>query len=157
MARVVPVLYGSDQENGAIAETVFHDVPVTGPGRILFESRLERLSLTVLRPTRDLRLAQLLGFGLQRLGIRARNLTDTEASEYPRTNLWAQALHGALPDIDGLLWMSRQFNAARAIVLFGDRISVGTLEVVAPPLPLRLGRGRDLLDRAANAAGIAIV
>ncbi len=53
--------------------------------------------------------------------------------------------------------MSRQFNAARAIVLFGDRISVGTLEVVAPPLPLRLGRGRDLVDRAANAAGIAIV
>ncbi len=155
--RVVPALYGSDQEDGAIAETVFHDVPVEGPGRVVFESRLNGLSLTALRPTRDLRLVQLHGFGLQRLEIRPKNLTDTESSEYPRTNAWAQALHAALPHVDGLLWMSRQFNSAKALVLFGDRVAAGVLEMVAPPLPLRLGRGRDLVDRAANDAGIGVV
>lgn len=155
--RVIPVLYGSDREDGAIAETVFHDAPVAGPGRVVFASRLDALSLVVLRPARDLRLVQLLGFGLHRLQIGAGNLTDTEASEYPRTNAWARALHAALPGVDGLLWMSRQFNASRAVALFGDRVAAGALEVVAPPLPLRLGRGREFVDRAANAAGIAVV
>jgi hypothetical protein len=155
--RVVPVLYGADQEDGAIAETVFHDVPVAGPGRVVRASRLDALSLTVLRPTRDLRLVQLLGHGLRRLGIRATNLTDTEASEYQRTVAWARALHDALPRVDGLLWMSRQFNAARALVLFGDRVAPGALAVAEPPLPLSLGRGRSLVDRAANAAGVTVV
>lgn len=155
--RVIPVLYGADQEDGAIAETVFHDVPVAGPGRVVLASRLEALSLTVLRPTRDLRLVQLLGHGLRRLQIRPANLTDTEASEYPRTIAWARAFHAARPGVDGLLWMSRQFNSARALVLFGDWVGAGALEMVKPPLPLSLGPGRALVDRAANAAGITIV
>jgi len=155
--RVVPVLYGSDQEDGAIAETVFHDVPIAGPGRVVLISRLDALSLAVLRPTRDLRLVQLLGHGLRRLQIRSENLTDTEADEYPRTIAWAQALHAALPGVDGLLWMSRQFNAAQALVLFGDRVAAGDLVVTKPPLLLSVGRGRSLVDRAANAAGITLV
>lgn len=155
--RVVPALYGADQENGAIAEAVFHDVPIAGPGRIVLASRLDALSLAVLRPTRSLRLVQLLGHGPRRLEIRAANLTDTEASEYPRTVAWAQALHAALPGVDGLLWMSRQFNAARALVLFGDRVPAGALLVDRPPLLLSVGRGRSLVDRAANAAGITLV
>ena len=154
---VVPALYGADQEDGAIAETVFHDVPVRGDHRVVLETRLTPLSIVTLAPARELRLVELLGFGLQRLGIRAEELTSTEASEYASTVRWAAAIHGAFPDVDGLAWMSRQFNAARAVVLFGDRVASAELEAVAPPLPLAFGPGRIRLDDAANRAGIAII
>jgi hypothetical protein len=156
---VVPALYGSDQEDGAIAETVFHDVPVRGDHRVVLESRLAPLSIVTLFPARDLRLVELLGFGLQRLEVRAEELTSTEASEYVSTLRWAAAIHAAFGDVDGLVWMSRQFNAARALVLFGDRVKSVELEIelVAPPIPLAFGPGRIRLDDAANRAGIAII
>ncbi len=155
--RAVPILYGAAHPFAALAETVFHDVPIRTPARVVFESRLAPLSIVTLTPLRDLRLVQLHGFGLRRLSIRAANLTDTEAAEYPRTIAWARALHAALRDSDGLVWMCRQFNSAPALMLFGDRVLSTDLSVAVPPLPLLTGRGRDLVDRAANAAGIAVV
>jgi hypothetical protein len=154
---LVPVLYGSDLDDGAISETIFHDVPVQGSVRTVVESRLDEAAMVVLEPRRDLRLVELLGFGLRRLQLEAADLTATHATEYPRTVLWAQALHRAFADIDGLLWMSRQFNAARALVLFGDRVRQAELVVAKPALPLRAGPGRKLVDEAANRAGIVIV
>lgn len=62
-----------------------------------------------------------------------------------------------MPDVDGLLWMSRQFNAGRALVLFGGRVAETLLEVTQTPLPLLAGPGRSKVERAANAARIAIV
>lgn len=44
------------------------------------------------------------------------------ARDYPDTALWAQALHRQFPDVDGLLWMSRQRDRDHALVLFGDRL-----------------------------------
>lgn len=154
---IVPVLYGSDHEDGAISETVFHDVPVRGDLRVVLESRLDSLSLVTLRPGRDLRLVQLLGHGLRRLRVGASSLTDTEAAEYPHTVAWARAIHAAIPEADGLVWMSRQFNAAKALVLFGDRVAARELTVEDVPLPLRAGPGRVRVERAANEAGIVIV
>lgn len=154
---VVPAMYGSDHEDGAISETVFHDVPIRGPDRVVLESRLAALSIVTLTPARDLRLAELLGFGLQRFQLRPDELTSTDSLEYPATVAWAQALHATVPDLDGLVWMSRQFNAAKALVLFGDRVDARDLALPAPPLPLAIGPGRAKVDDAANRAGITIV
>jgi hypothetical protein len=154
---IVPAMYGSDQDDGAIAETVFHDVPVRGAARVVLESRLTPLSIVTLTPKRDLRLIDLFGFGLRRLEVRADELTSTESADYPATVLWAKAFHAAFADVDGLAWMSRQFNAAKAVVLFGDRVAAGDLQPLAPPLPLAFGPGRTRVDSAANRAGIAIV
>jgi hypothetical protein len=154
---VVPILYGGESEDVAIAETVFHDVPVQGAGRIVQESKLNGLSITTLRATRDLQLVELHGFGLRRLQVRADQLTDTESITYPHTVAWARALHATLPSIDGLVWMSRQFNARKALVLFGDRVVERHIEETEAQLPLRFGGGRQKVDRAANAARIAIV
>lgn len=154
---VVPVLYGSDRDDGAISETIFHDIAMEGPSRYVLESRLDGASIVTLHAKRDLTLVELLGHGLRRLGIRAGNLTDTEPAEYDRTVLWAQAVHRAFPAVDGLVWMSRQFNAAKSLVLFGDRVNPSELEVADQPVPLRLGPGRARLDRAANEAGILII
>lgn len=154
---VVPAMYGSDHEDGAIAETVFHDVPLRGPGRVVLESRLTSLSIVALLPARELRLAELLGFGLRRYQVTPEDLTSTDPVEYPGTVRWAEALHTSFADLDGVVWMSRQFNSARALVLFGDRVSRDDLHVVAPPLPLVIGPGRMKVDDAANRAGITIV
>ena len=124
----VPVLYAGATEVTAVAETILHDVPLTG-GRVESPAYLSRQS-TCLRPRRDLRLAQFHSGGLRRLGIEARNLTDTAASQYDRTVAWAQAAH-ASTDVDGLVWMSRRWNSSKSIVLFGDRVSRDDLVVDA--------------------------
>ena len=51
---------------------------------------------------------------------------------YPQTCVWAEAIHAQCADVRGLLWVSRQDDTAKAIVLFEDRLgpkplsSVGT-------------------------------
>jgi len=52
--------------------------------------------------------------------------------------------------------MSRQCNATRAVVLYGDRVPETAPRVVDGPLSLAVGVGRMAVDAAANAAGIAI-
>lgn len=152
----VPALYGAEGEDAAIAETVFHDVP-PGPRAVVYGRRLAPLGIARLRPERDLRLVELLGHGLRRLGLRGPHLTATDAVAYPHTVRWTAALHASFPGIDGLLWMSRQFNAEKALVLFGDRVAEVELQVVADPRPLLAGPGRLAVERAANRAGIAII
>lgn len=154
----VPVFYAAEGEDAAISETVFHDLPVgTGQRAVVPESKVGAYGLVHVRPRRDLTLVELHGHGLRRLNLRPENLTDTGPEEYPRTVPWARALHAAVPEADGLAWMSRQFNSEQTIVLFGDRVDEMDLEVVVPGVPLRTGHGRAIVDRAANAAGVLIV
>lgn len=113
----VPVLYGADTEQAALAESLLHDVPASG-GYVSWDD-YSRVVMGRLRIIGELRLASLRGLGLRRLGVQARQLTDTDATEYPRTVRWAQAAHDA--GFDGVAWTSRLCNDARAVVLFGDR------------------------------------
>lgn len=113
----VPVLYAAATAQAAIAESLLHDVPLTG-GQLLPSSyRGKRISRVGVN--RELRLASFLGLGLRRLGVSADQVTTTAAAHYDRTVLWAQAVHDA--GFDGLVYMSRQCNSDRAYVFFGDR------------------------------------
>lgn len=123
----VPILYGAQGPEAAVCETLLHEVPVTG-GRIFFDDYSTKV-MGLVRRRRDLRLASFMGIGLRRLKIEARDLTDTEASQYARTVLWAAAAHRA--GFDGVVWMSRRDKAERAYALFGDRVSEDDLEVSA--------------------------
>ncbi|BCI91301.1 hypothetical protein NIIDMKKI_65070 [Mycobacterium kansasii] len=69
--------------------------------------------------TRRLQVGVLHGTGLRRLKVTAADLTSSPASSYASTVLWAEAAHDA--GLDGLVWMSRQCNDAKAYVFFGDR------------------------------------
>jgi hypothetical protein len=143
--------------DGALSETAFRAVPVHGTVRSFPASRLEPLRLSVLVPNRDLRLAALYGHGLRRLGLLRRDVIDTEAAHYGETAAWAAALHAAPSALDGLEWVSRQHDASRAVVLFGDRVTAGDLTLREGPIPLDRGPGWDLVLEAAEAAGIVIV
>lgn len=121
----VPVLYAGHTEIAAVGETILHDKPKSGavvlPGDYLDKVMCR---LVVQRP---LRLAVFKGEGLWALGLEDTDVTDTPASEYPRTAKWAEAAHAA--GFDGLVWKSRQINTEDAYVFFGDRVSQVDLKI----------------------------
>lgn len=155
--RRVPSLYAAETRATAVAEAVFHDVPLRPKSerRVSFR-KLQGRMLASFRTRRDLRFVELHHPGLARLGLEPGELTATDPSEYPRTRQWAQALysHGAH---DGLVWVSRLHNTGRAYTFFGDRVSEGDLEPWGEPLPLFEAPGLDLVYELAEAYGITIV
>jgi len=155
--RAVPTLYGASNLDGSLMESVFHNVPLRGPDRAIRHSALRPMMLSTLGATRDLTLVQLHGHGLGRLGVSREELIDCAAREYPRTVAWAAALHAQLRGADGLVWVSRRFDTSFSLVLFGDRVERGDLEVVNPPVPLYLGAGFGEIQRVAGLAGVALL
>ena len=153
----VPTLYGASSLNGALSETLFHEVPIRAPIRVVFRNALKPMMVSTVVPVRGLTLAQLHGHGLRRLKISRAELIESDAARYGETVLWAQALHACKDRIDGLIWVSRQFDTAFSLVLFGDRVDRRDLKVAEPPLPIYLGPGFDEVRQASEQAGIIVL
>ncbi|XAS73277.1 RES family NAD+ phosphorylase [Micrococcaceae bacterium Sec5.1] len=124
---LVPALYLAETREAALAETLLHDIPVGAPAT-LPRSIYANSVLAGLELKRQVRIAEFFGLGLRALGIEATQLTDTPMDNYPQTRKWAQAAHSA--GFDGIGWMSKRDNSARAFMLFGDRFQEDHLEVV---------------------------
>jgi RES domain len=114
---VIPVLYAAATEEAAVAETLLHDIPVSGG--ILPYDNYARTVMARLEVTRPIRVGILHGLGLRQLKVTAADITSSGADTYPETVTWAQAAHDA--GLDGLVWMSRLCNDAKAYVFFGDK------------------------------------
>ncbi len=157
---VVPTLYAGVDEDVALAEGLFHDVPIRP--NVIRQYPLAGLNgrvISELTPTRELALIQLHGYGLQRLSLTHGELIETPAAAYEWTARWARALHAADPQADGLVWMSRRFTGRRAIVLWRGKGRVGhnDLTVTMPARPLWEGLGRELALEAAQRADIRLI
>jgi hypothetical protein len=155
--RIVGTLYGSEDIAGAVSETVFHALPVGEGARFLRVEALAPVVASTLSARRALRLASLHGHGLRRLGATRAPLIDSEADQYPARAAWSQAVHDCAAAPDGLVWRSRHYDDAYALMLFGDRVRRRDLEVTEPPLPLGVGRGLERLMELAERAGITLV
>jgi hypothetical protein len=155
--KTVPVLYTAADFDGALSETVFHNVAVRGPGKKVGRFMLEAMVVSTLACERDLILAQLYGYGLNRLGVSRLELIESGAEDYEQTAAWAQALHACDETIDGLIWVSRQNDGSRAIVLFGDRVPRSALRIARNPVTLYISPGFDQVQEAAEKAGILIL
>ena len=153
----VPTLYGAEQIDGALSETVFRGVPAVGALRGIRRRSLAGLALSVLAPKRDLQLVDLTGHGLRRLGLQRNQLLETEAEHYAQSANWAAALHACNEKLDGLLLISRQFDTAAVILLFGDRVNTRSLINVEPPLTLYRGRGYQHVMEVAEIADMVIL
>lgn len=123
----IPTLYGGASFECAAMETVFHDVPFTPGFKAYDKARLDGQLHSQVVPAAALVLADLGSKALRKLGVERKRLIDTEKDQYPVTRLWAEAIHGECPDVQGLCWTSRQDDSARAMVLFGDRVAPGLL------------------------------
>ncbi len=132
-------------------------MPIRGASRAVRRTALRPLVLSTVAPRRALRLVQLYGAGLRRLEVRREELIDCEADRYAETLAWAAALHGSVERPDGLIWVSRQHDTSRSLVLFGDRVAAGDLAVVEPAVPLYLGIGFERVQQTAEGAEIVIL
>jgi hypothetical protein len=58
-----------------------------------------------------------------------------------------------------MIWVSRQHDLSRGVVLFGDRVADKDLDTSpsVPTFPLDFGHGRELVDMIADQLGITIV
>ncbi len=101
-----------------------------------------------------MKLADLSGLGLGRVGITRADLIETSSLYYPQTAKWAKAIHDIPARFDGMQWVSRQYDRSLAVVLFGDRVKATELRMPAAYIPKALGVGvgfDELLELAAMA------
>jgi hypothetical protein len=153
----VGTLYGAADDAGAISETAFHDVPVRAGPPLMRLSALTSMVISTLAARRVLRLASLHGHGLRRVRASRTELIESDADQYPALAAWGQALHDCPAMPDGIVWRSRHYDDAYALVLVGDRVRRRELDVIEPPLPLALGQGLERLYVLAERAGITLV
>lgn len=153
-ARAIPTLYAADKINGALSESVFRDI--TADGRVHRED-LRPLLLSRLIQETELQLIDLTGLAIRRLGLTRAELIEAPPRQYRDTARWAEALHGACPVAHGLMWVSRQFDTAKAIVLFGDRVAERSLRDEENSEPLHRGRGFQRVCEAAALANVTVV
>src|SRR4051794_35031607 len=137
-----------------------HDVPIRGGKHLAHAQLVHRLGVALVA-RRDLLLdlirVELTSDGLRRLGLTRGDLLESDSRSYPQTAAWARALHEHCARVDGL-WISRQRDTSRALILVGDRVKVGEL-APAPgevPLPLGAGEGLAAVCAAADRAGITL-
>lgn len=119
-------------------ETVFHDVPHTAGFKSFDKGKLVGQVHSAVQVSQSLHLVDLSSVPLRKLGVTRKQLIDTEKDQYPATRKWAEAIHRQYPEVQGLCWVSRQDDSARAVVLFGDRIAGGALH--------SQGASRSLID-----------
>ncbi|MDO5102728.1 MAG: RES family NAD+ phosphorylase [Lautropia sp.] len=154
----VPTLYAGATLDCVLMETVFHDVPFAPGFKSLDKQKLQGQMHAILSLHHPLQLVDLSSIALRKLGIRRKQLIDTDKEAYPYTRQWAEAIHHQCPTAQGLSWVSRQDDAAHAFVLFGDRIPDGTLIPIAEPVPLLDEAERqDAVFLLAERIGVLIV
>jgi hypothetical protein len=154
----IPTLYGGTTMVCALMETVFHDVPHTAGFKTFDKGKLAGQVHSTLEFVQSVKVVDLSSVPLRKMGITRKQLIDTEKDQYPATRKWAEALHRQYPDAQGLSWVSRQDDSARAVVLFGDRIPAGALKPQGASRSL-VGDGHaheTVLDLATR-IGVAII
>lgn len=123
----VPTLYAGVTSDCAMMETVFHDVSFAPGLKTYDKNKLNGQVLSALEVTENLELLDLATVPLRKLGITRKELIDTEKDNYPVTRKWAEKLYQQCTSAQGLSWISRQDDTARAMILFGDRIKPASL------------------------------
>jgi hypothetical protein len=128
----IGVLYGADSLMGAISETMFHTIPVDGDRlkpRTIPRTIIEKYAVSIIACNRPLILIDLTGHGIGHEGmpITHGELILSEAAHYAYTRAWAEMFHRHPLKVDGFIWVSRQYNLARAMMLFEHRVEPNVL------------------------------
>lgn len=144
---VIPTLYAGTTLDCALMETVFHDVPfAAGLKNWSKATHVTGKVYSTLILNRNLALIDLSPISLRKLGISRRALIESGSTQYPKTRLWALALHDQFPSAEGLRWTSRQAAPDSALVLFEDRLSGPAFTAKGSPTPLLQADGSAILD-----------
>lgn len=91
--------------------------------KIVLVDSLKRMSLSKLSPHRDLKLVDLSGFGLTKIGADARIFTGS----YQMSQSWSQTLYEHPDRVDGIYYHSRHDNSRSCVALYENRVLPGDL------------------------------
>lgn len=150
----IPTLYASDKINGALSETVFRNKT---SGDVVYQAELIDKNLSRISCQKELRLIDLTGNYIKRLKITRVQLLESEEEYYDVTARWAEALHQACPKAHGIKWVCRQFDTAKSILLFGDRVKQSQLKDLKKSESLEKGNGLRHVLKAAAEAKITVI
>jgi hypothetical protein len=118
-AKEFGVLYVGRTERGAFIETLGQDTGV----RLLDWAELAKRSLSTLRANRPLRVVDLTGRGLPRLGADAR----LHACEHHVAQSWSRAIHAHPEQPDGILYRARHDPDQICVAIYGRAANAVTV------------------------------
>lgn len=105
------VCYAGERAEAAFVEALLREPS----GRLIAWSDIEGCSLAELDVLRDLRLVELLGPGLRRLGATAEVVSTRD---YALSRAWSRALWAHPEKPDGILYRTRHDDSVRGVALF---------------------------------------
>ena len=106
--------YGALSPNGAFLETFCNSTGVRTVSIALLKSR----KLFAVWAKRDLKLANLHGKNLTKLGLDARIFSG----DYKKSKIWARAIWEHSSKVDGIMYPTRHDETEFAVALFDDRV-----------------------------------
>lgn len=121
---IVPTLYAGTSPAVALMETVLHDAPWPS-GRFILTMpppTEESRHMACLINVRTLQLADFSSLGLRRLGLRKSQVIESDKAHYPTSRDIAEWVYACRPDLQGIVWSSRQDDRGLAMVLFEPRL-----------------------------------
>ena len=136
----VHTYYMASTVESAVMESVLHDVPLYPPGTFELD-RLRYFHIVRLHIPYDLKFVSFHTPYLPKMGILRADLVDSLPEDYPRTRAWAQAAYLQQPAAQGIGYGSRRDDAARCLMLFGQRLPSTRFNVVETD-PLAAGELR---------------
>ncbi len=152
----IPTFYAANTEEGAYCETLLRALDVSGLSqRFIPSKRVWGYCYAQLQTQTPLRLAQLSGNQLIRLGLTRSVLLEPGPPHYPATSAWAAAIHATYPQLHGIAWISRQHDTSTCYMLFGDRVSESHLSILNQQ-DLATAQGRQMVDSLARRLNIVI-
>jgi RES domain len=153
---VIPAIYAAQSLEGALMESVLHNVPFPSRGyqHDFKRDREGTYHVSQVRTTAALTLVDLTTPGLQAMGLRPSDLFESNPRDYPRTQRWAEWFRQQCAAAQGLYWVSRRYNEAVVMVLYKDRVPARVLKEVAAPRHVHRYESTtlDLVDRLGGSA-----
>ena len=117
-AQKYGVLYVAEDPFGAFVETFGQLISRVTQPRPITSEQLAARALSELLPDRKLKLADLTGSGLSRIGADSRLF----AGDYTESQAWSQAIHHHPAHIDGIFYPTRHDPKRKAAAIFAENI-----------------------------------
>ena len=125
----VHTYYAASTAEGAYMESVLHDIPLSPPGQIDV-SELQHYHVAQVQLPDPLDCVSFHTPYLPALGLSRVQLIDSLPACYAETRPWAEAAYRQQPRAHGIAYGSRRDDAARCLMLFGQRLPNPPLSVL---------------------------
>lgn len=153
---LIPTCYAATTFACAAYETIFHDIDPDAPFKSVAWTKIASLSYSTLTLERPLRMASFFSADLMKWGLSRTQLVDTAPTTYPKTRLWAAAVHESDASLDGMIWTSRKFDEAKAMLIFGTRVPPGDFSAKSSVVIVSDANALGELHALARRSGILI-